>query len=133
MSVTIPRNLETLSLEQIAKFESDLVRIRERKYQELKTELAGMASAFAQRASGFAAKHGVKAADVPVVVMPSSNGNGAHKVKTAKTRKAKHAIPVKYRDPANPQNVWSGRGRPARWLATMEKAGRKRDEFRVGR
>lgn len=38
---------------------------------------------------------------------------------------------VMYRDPANPENTWSGRGRPARWLASYESAGRKRDEFRV--
>lgn len=38
-------------------------------------------------------------------------------------------IPAKYRDPANPSNTWTGRGRVAGWLADYEKAGRKRDEF----
>lgn len=40
-------------------------------------------------------------------------------------------VPVKYRDPRNPANTWSGRGRPARWLAAYEKAGHKRDEYAV--
>ncbi len=41
-------------------------------------------------------------------------------------------VPVKYRDPANPEtNTWSGRGRPARWIAAYLKAGKKLDQFRV--
>lgn len=39
--------------------------------------------------------------------------------------------PIKYRDSANPENVWSGRGRPARWLAAYLKAGKKLEQFRV--
>ncbi|MBB3360906.1 DNA-binding protein H-NS [Mitsuaria sp. BK045] len=39
--------------------------------------------------------------------------------------------PVMYRDPQNPQNTWSGRGRAARWLAAYEEQGRNREEFRV--
>lgn len=42
-----------------------------------------------------------------------------------------YPVPVKYKDPRNPKNTWSGRGRPARWLAAYEKAGHKRDEYRV--
>lgn len=39
--------------------------------------------------------------------------------------------PVKYRDPRNSQNTWSGRGRPARWLTELEAKGHKRTEFAV--
>ena len=39
--------------------------------------------------------------------------------------------PVMYRDPQNPENTWSGRGRAAKWLAVYEEQGRSRDEFRV--
>ena len=49
-------------------------------------------------------------------------------------RAAQNAAPkVLYRDPANPENTWSGRGRAARWLADYEAQGRKRDEFKVAR
>lgn len=41
------------------------------------------------------------------------------------------AVPVKYRDPAQPENTWSGRGRPARWLAAYLKQGKKLDAFKV--
>lgn len=38
---------------------------------------------------------------------------------------------VLYRDPANSNNTWSGRGRAAKWLAAYEAAGRSREEFKV--
>lgn len=41
------------------------------------------------------------------------------------------AAPVLYRDPANPNNSWSGRGRAAKWLANYEAQGRSRTEFKV--
>jgi DNA-binding protein H-NS len=36
---------------------------------------------------------------------------------------------VAFRDPANPDNVWSGRGRPTQWLQDYIEAGRERDDF----
>ena len=38
---------------------------------------------------------------------------------------------VMYRDPADPANTWSGRGRAAKWLAKYEAEGRQRSEFKV--
>jgi DNA-binding protein H-NS len=41
-------------------------------------------------------------------------------------------VAVKYRDPANPANTWTGRGRMPRWMVAATKGGRKRKEdFRV--
>jgi DNA-binding protein H-NS len=39
-------------------------------------------------------------------------------------------VPVMYRHPKTGE-TWSGRGRPARWIAAAEKAGHKRTEFLV--
>jgi DNA-binding protein H-NS len=64
---------------------------------------------------------------------------GKSGVKTGKVVKAvpgksdggkRASPPVKYRDPQTGAG-WSGRGRPARWLADYEAQGRKRDEFAV--
>ncbi|MDX2202662.1 MAG: H-NS histone family protein [Hyphomicrobiaceae bacterium] len=42
------------------------------------------------------------------------------------------AVPVKYRDPKNPENTWTGRGRMPRWLAAATKArGVKKEDFLV--
>jgi DNA-binding protein H-NS len=45
--------------------------------------------------------------------------------------KRKGSIRVKYRDPQNRANTWTGRGRMPRWLAEAIKAGRAREEFLV--
>ncbi len=50
------------------------------------------------------------------------------KAKPAKTRKP---VAVKYRNPET-RETWTGRGKAPKWLAAMEAAGRKREEFAVG-
>ena len=45
--------------------------------------------------------------------------------------KRKRSVAVKYRDPKNPGNTWTGRGRMPRWLAEAIRAGKKREDFLV--
>jgi len=41
-------------------------------------------------------------------------------------------VAVKYRDPDNPGNTWTGRGRMPRWLTAATKGGKaKREDFLV--
>jgi DNA-binding protein H-NS len=37
----------------------------------------------------------------------------------------------KFRNPANPAETWSGRGKMPRWLVELIESGRNRDEFKV--
>jgi DNA-binding protein H-NS len=47
-------------------------------------------------------------------------------------RGRKGSVAVKYRNPQNPQNTWSGRGRMPRWLVAATKGGKaKREDFLV--
>ena len=49
-----------------------------------------------------------------------------------KGRKGKGTVSPKYRDPKNPANTWTGRGRPPRWLAAATKSGKaKREDFLI--
>jgi DNA-binding protein H-NS len=49
-----------------------------------------------------------------------------------KGRKAKGTVAVKYRDPQNPENTWTGRGRMPRWLAAATKGGKvKKEDFLI--
>ena len=49
-----------------------------------------------------------------------------------KGRKGKGSVAAKYRDPKNPENTWTGRGRPPRWLAAATKGGKaKREDFLI--
>lgn len=52
------------------------------------------------------------------------------RVRKATSRRGS-SVPVKYRNPQNSRETWSGRGRPARWLQAYINAGRKREEFAV--
>jgi DNA-binding protein H-NS len=42
--------------------------------------------------------------------------------------KGKGSVAIKYRDPQNPDNTWTGRGRMPRWLAAATKGGKMRKE-----
>lgn len=43
------------------------------------------------------------------------------------------AVAAKYRDPQNPSNTWTGRGRMPRWMAAAMKGGKTRKEdFLIG-
>jgi DNA-binding protein H-NS len=43
----------------------------------------------------------------------------------------KRKAAVKYRDPKNPENTWTGRGRMPRWLASAIKGGKAKKDFLI--
>lgn len=51
---------------------------------------------------------------------------GSGPVKAVKTPAS-----VKYRDPSNPENTWTGRGRKPGWLVEAEQAGRPLEDFAI--
>ena len=55
----------------------------------------------------------------------------AKATKAAKPRKPGKKVAPKYRNPANAQELWSGRGKQPRWLAEQVKKGRKVEEFLI--
>jgi DNA-binding protein H-NS len=60
------------------------------------------------------------------VAKPAKGAKGT-KAKAAKARKP---VAAKYRNAATGE-TWSGRGKAPKWLAAMETAGRRREEFAV--
>lgn len=50
----------------------------------------------------------------------------------AKVRKSVNPAPIKYRDPANAENTWTGRGRKPLWLAAHLEQGKTIDDFLIG-
>jgi DNA-binding protein H-NS len=47
-------------------------------------------------------------------------------------RKGKGSVAIKYRDPKNPENTWTGRGRMPRWMVAATKGNRaKKDDFLI--
>jgi DNA-binding protein H-NS len=57
-------------------------------------------------------------------------GTAAMTRKTTKGYKLGKVAP-KYRNPANAEETWAGRGKPPRWLATYLDQGRRIDEFLI--
>jgi len=50
---------------------------------------------------------------------------------TGKTGRKLPKVAPKYRNPANAEETWTGRGKQPRWLAEYTKAGRKVEEFLI--
>ena len=49
-----------------------------------------------------------------------------------KGRKGKGSVAVKYRDPKNPENTWTGRGRMTLWMVAATKGNKaKKDDFLI--
>ena len=49
-----------------------------------------------------------------------------------KRRKGKGSVAVKYRDPKNPENTWTGRGRMPRWKVAATKGSKaKKEDFLI--
>ncbi|HEY5802354.1 MAG TPA: H-NS histone family protein [Lysobacter sp.] len=55
----------------------------------------------------------------------------AAKAAPKKARKAMGKVAPKYRNPADPSETWTGRGKQPRWLAAHTAAGRRLDEFLI--
>jgi DNA-binding protein H-NS len=49
-----------------------------------------------------------------------------------KARKGKGSVAPKYRDPKNPENTWTGRGRMPLWMVAATKGSKaKKDDFLI--
>lgn len=57
--------------------------------------------------------------------------SGKNQGTEGRVRRASHAAPIKYRDPHNPADSWSGRGKQPNWLRQKLSEGRQIDEFLV--
>lgn len=116
-------DLTSLTIDQLAKLQSEIPAVLAQKTEaranSLKSKLAKMAAE-----AGYGVTLTPLDTSKPTVVA-AKNGHAP------KAKKGVLAVKVKYRDPKNPSLTWSGRGRPARWLAAYEKAGQKRESFAV--
>ena len=121
-TVAIPRNLEALSYAQLTQLEQRVRTAKDRKYdqacvaadQQLRAKLGQIIQDL-----------GIRPEDAPKIAAPASNGK-------PQRRKGRGKVAIKFRDPNQPENTWTGRGRAPRWLTAAEKSGAKRQEFQVG-
>ena len=126
---TVP-NYEGMTLKQLSKIQTDVAAAMVRKVEQAEKAAPTLEAEAVTLINKLVSKMGLPPAKSAVAVSFPQNGNGAHKAAKPKSRK-RSKIAIKYRDPANAQNTWSGRGRPAKWLAALEKQGNKRETYAV--
>ena len=66
--------------------------------------------------------------------MAKEHGFDMRELFDGRTGKGKHGkVAVKYRDPSNASNTWTGRGRMPRWMTAATKSGKaKKEDFLIG-
>ena len=63
---------------------------------------------------------------------PAKVAKGAKKTaKPAKAARKLGKVAPKYRNPANRQETWSGRGKQPRWMTALTTKGKKREDFLI--
>jgi DNA-binding protein H-NS len=99
-------NLEAMSYAELAQMEARIARMKVDKQNAERAELR-------QRILAMVKEHGFEMSDL--------FGRGR-----------KGSVAAKYRDPQNPANTWTGRGRMPRWLVAATKGGKvKKEDFLV--
>jgi DNA-binding protein H-NS len=99
---------EKMSYAELAEMEAQIQRLKIGKQNAERVELR-------QRLTDLAREHGFDVHEL-----------------FGKARKGKGTVAIKYRDPKNSENTWTGRGRPPRWLAAAMKAGKaKKEDFLI--
>jgi DNA-binding protein H-NS len=90
-------------------------------------EIKAKMAAYGITVSDLGGRAGATKGRKPKAAKPAKTG----KAKVAKVAKVRKPVAAKYRNAATGE-TWSGRGKAPKWLAAMEAAGRKREEFAVG-
>ena len=64
---------------------------------------------------------------------PAARGRAAGKATKAPAKAVRKLgkVAPKYRNPANPKETWTGRGKQPRWLAALTTKGKKVEEFLI--
>jgi DNA-binding protein H-NS len=105
-----PSNLEKMSFAQLTEMETRIARM---KMQKQDSERA----AVRQKLIDLAKQHGFD-----IYELLGRDGR----------KRGKGTVAAKYRDPRNPANTWTGRGRMPRWMAAATKNGKvKKEDFLI--
>jgi len=102
------RNLEKMSYAELSKLEVEIARLKAEKQSEERAALR-------EKMAAMASEHGFDVGEL--------FGTG---------RKGKGSVAPKYRDPKNPENTWTGRGRMPRWMVAATKGSKaKKEDFLI--
>ena len=120
----IPKNLESLNVKQLLKLEQDVAVAMARKFDQAEKARETLGSELSAKLAKMVSDLGLPPAQANVAISFGPKKNGHAKRKGGK-------VSIKYRNPENHSETWSGRGRPAAWLAAKIKAGESKDRYLV--
>jgi DNA-binding protein H-NS len=102
------KNLENMSYAELEKMQANIERMKIEKQNAERVALRSKVTALAKE-----------------------HGFDIHEL-FGKGRRSGGKVAVKYRDPSNPANTWTGRGRMPRWMAAATKGGKaKKEDFLI--
>ena len=78
----------------------------------------------------FAAAEGYTVAEL-LGGKPVKTAAAAKPAAAAKKGRKLGKVAPKYRNPANPKEMWTGRGKQPRWMAALTKKGKKPEDFLI--
>jgi DNA-binding protein H-NS len=103
-----PRTLERMSYAELSKLEAEIARLKAEKQNEERAALR-------EKMAAMAKEHGFDMGEL-------FHGR----------RKGKGSVAPKYRDPKNPEDTWTGRGRMPRWMVAATKGSKaKKEDFLI--
>jgi len=115
------RTSPTTQLEKIRaariKLEKEEQRLMLRGHDKALAQIVQIANSAGLTAAQIAQAMGVKGK-----VKPASKSSSAKTTKPKRSTAGKKVAP-KYRDPAHPENTWTGRGRMPQWVQALHAAG----------
>ena len=111
--MAVMKNPEKMSAAELTELRDQIDRLLAEKHKQAKAELIAQMMELA-KAQGMSLEE----------VLDGSTGKGG--------RKGKNKVAAKYRDPNNPANVWTGRGRTPRWMVAAMNGGKaKKEDFLI--
>ena len=126
----MPIDLSTLSPRQLRKLIDDAS--RERKRKEKRAPLAAVRKKLTKMAmaEGYSL---MELFGLPTPKRAATKMAGASVPKRGSTRKstAGSKVAPKYRNPANPAETWSGRGKHPKWMTNAMAGGKKPEDFLI--
>jgi DNA-binding protein H-NS len=124
-------DLKSLNARQLQKLIDEARRERQRQQKrapiaKVRSKLTRMAAA---EGYSLVELFGVKAGAKPVAARPVRAAKD--KAGTGRRSTKGSTVPPKYRNPENPAETWSGRGKHPRWMASAIAGGKKPEDFLI--
>ncbi len=99
--------------------------------QQAKVMTRPKAAAMRAKINQYVKDHGYTIEELYGAVSTASSEASRKRTGRKPAKSAGSKVAPKYRNPANPSETWSGRGRQPRWLAALVQKGKEPSEFLI--